>query len=168
MSEEQAREIDVEQIMDGIRETVSRAGEGAYEPRFEDIPLKNPAAFGEEEPGGALRDRVCDLMGDWTVPWIYPIPAGGKAVRAYKKVATKATRCAVMPLAQRVTDTNRTFRSGIEFLASAADRQQAEIDAPKEASAEPREKIAALEARITALEARIAALAGEPRKGNDR
>ncbi len=153
MSEAQARETDIEQIMAEIRDRVKAAGEGAYDPSFEEIPLKNQAEFSEEETAGALRDRVSERLGDCSVPWVYPLPAGNRAVRAYKRVATKMARCAVAPLAQRVTETNRSIRSGMEFLASAGDRQQQEI--------------AELKEQVAALEARLAELAGEKRKENE-
>lgn len=129
--------IDIEAIMEEIRETVKAHGPYEAIPAFDEIPLEGgeaaPVPEADNISGGQLRGAISrNLGGSWTIPWVYPIPAGNPMVRGYKKVATKLARCAVAPVAQRVTETNQAMKGSIEQLASVIEQQQAQIQALKE------------------------------------
>lgn len=116
-------------------ESVSSEAESI--PPFSSVPLPDPEMQ-------YLPDLVEQVIGDNSVSAGGPAPGGRFPVRLYKSIVSRLTRCAVFPVAQRVTDTNRALKQAVLSLSCEVEGQK--------------NTIRELNARVRALEDALARL----------
>ena len=125
MADNAQQPINIEAIMDEIREQVKAGGPYEDVPAFEGIPLDEPQGPVE---AAMLSQRIAQRAGNVAVGNPTPRYEGSKWKRLYKKLVYKAIKCALTPLGQRVTETNYVFLQCLEDSADVIARQQQQID----------------------------------------
>ena len=125
MTEKETVQVDVEKIMEEIREEVRRNGPYERIPSFDDIPVPQEEAEG---PVSSLRMFVAERTADLTIPPVFPLEETNPLKRFYKRLASKLVRCATFPLSQRVTETNVRQKECLEAMAQTIEKQQFEIE----------------------------------------
>ena len=101
--------VDIEAIMDEIREEAKKNGANGIVPAFEDVPMM-PAA-----------------PKNWDVVCAYPA-AGNPLKRLYSKIVSKLTRCALFPLTERLTAIHREMRQEMDAMHATIEEQAKEIE----------------------------------------
>lgn len=91
-----------------------------------------------------LKEQITKAVGNWEIPWVYPVQEGNFLTRTYKRLICRMTRCAVRPLAEQETETNYGIKKAFETMADV---------------------IAQQDERIRSLEKQIASLKGEKASG---
>lgn len=117
--------IDVEAIMEEIREEIRRNGPYEVIPDFDKMP--GPGKQGETDAYN-LRNEIEVLTEGYEIPLQFPDPSRNPAKRVYKKIAGKAAHFATAPLSLKVTETNRSMKTALESAADVIARQQEQID----------------------------------------
>ena len=103
-------EINVEKIMEEIREEVRKKGEQEYVPGMDEMPVS------------ALRKF------DWTVSSAYPVTEGNPLKRIYTKIVSKIVRCALFPMGNRLTQIHEEMAMRMDEMMSMIEDQQQEIN----------------------------------------
>ena len=101
--------IDIEAIMDEIREEAKKNGANGIVPAFEDVPMM-PAA-----------------PKNWDVVCAYPA-AGNPLKKLYSRIVSKLVRCALFPLTERLTAIHREMQQQMETMNAAMAEQAKEIE----------------------------------------
>lgn len=103
-------EINVEKIMEEIREEVRKKGEQEYVPGMDEMPVS------------ALRKF------DWTVSSAYQVTEGNPLKRIYTKIVSKIVRCALFPMGNRLTQIHEQMAMRMDEMMSMIEDQQQEIN----------------------------------------
>ena len=74
-----------------------------------------------------LKEQITKAVGNWEIPWVYPVQEGNILTRAYKRMICRMTRCAVRPVAEQATETNYGIKKAMEEMADTISRQEARI-----------------------------------------
>ena len=101
--------IDIEAIMDEIREEAKKNGANGIVPAFEDVPMM-PAA-----------------PKNWDVVCAYPA-AGNPLKKLYSRIVSKLVRCALFPLTERLTAVHREMQQQMETMNATMAEQAKEIE----------------------------------------
>ncbi len=111
MSEKMEKpQVDIEAIMEEIREEVRKKGPYEPIPGLDDIPTS------------VLRKT------DWTVSCAYPAEGGNPLKRLYMKLVSKVVRCALFPLTNRLTQIHEEMSLRMDEMTGMIEDQQKEID----------------------------------------
>ncbi len=103
-------QINIDAIMEEIREDAKKHSANGQLPDFEDQPIMEP--------------RVTE----WTVECAYPA-AGNPLKRAYTKIVSKLVRAALFPVTERITRTNLEIKTCLDEMAGMIEEQREEIEA---------------------------------------
>lgn len=101
--------IDIEAIMDEIREEAKKNSAKGIVPVFEDVPI-TPAA-----------------PKNWDVVCAYPAE-GNPLKKLYSRIVSKLVRCALFPLTERLTAVHREMQQQMETMNAAMAEQAKEIE----------------------------------------
>lgn len=121
MSEE-AKEIDIQKIMEEIKEEVRRNGPYDEIPAFDDIPIPS-----DKLGGDISRYKLIDSQ-DLTIPVVYPVESSNPLAKIFKQIMNKLTRCSVSPMAARISETNVKLKAGLCYAMDRIQNQQDLID----------------------------------------
>ena len=103
-------EVNVEKIMEEIREEVRKKGGAESVPGMEELPVSTLRQF------------------DWTVPCAYPAAEGNPIKRVYTKIVSKMVRCALFPMGNRLTQIHEEMAMQMDEMRSMIEDQQQEIN----------------------------------------
>ena len=103
-------EVNVEKIMEEIREEVRKKGEAEYVPGMDEMPVSTLRKF------------------DWTVSSAYPVTEGNPIKRLYTKIVSKMVRCALFPMGNRLTQIHEEMAMQMDEMRSMIEDQQQEIN----------------------------------------
>ena len=102
--------VDIEKIMEEIREEVRKNGPYEDIPSFDSVPCPS---LGDQL---LAKQNALVQQADIYLPPVYPVKGGNPALRLYKKVVSKAVRCSTFPLAVRQNEINENFYLGFSDL----------------------------------------------------
>ena len=119
---EETGEVDIEAIMEEIREEARRHGP------YPDIPEFDTISKRDEMTAAALREQLGRLKEDFAASETAGNAGGNPLKRLYRKLTVKATRCATDPLNRKMTETGREFKAILESAAEVIEKQQEQID----------------------------------------
>jgi len=106
-------EVNVEKIMEEIREEVRKKGGAESVPGMEELPVSTLRQF------------------DWTVPCAYPAAEGNPIKRVYTKIVSKMVRCALFPMGNRLTQIHEEMALRMDELVAMNEEQGRQIEALK-------------------------------------
>ena len=101
--------IDVEAIMKEIKEEAKKNSTRGSVPAFEDVKMI-PAA-----------------PKDWSVSCAYPA-SGNPLKRLFSRIMSKAVRCVLFPLTERLTVIHHEMQQRMDEMAATIEEQREEID----------------------------------------
>lgn len=101
--------IDIEAIMDEIREEAKKNGAKEIVPAFEDVPMTSAAPK------------------NWDVVCAYP-PTGNPLKKLFSRIVSKLTRCVLFPLTERLTAIHREMRQEMDAMRGTIEEQAKEIE----------------------------------------
>lgn len=117
-------DVNVEKIMEEIREEVEKSGPWPEIPSFEDAGK----GIGYSADARGLRSHIEELTNDYVIPISFPDMGGNPLKKLYKKIVTKAVRCATAPMSTRITETNEALKTALEEAGDVIEKQQEQID----------------------------------------
>ena len=126
-AEDDGDAVDIEAVMEEIREEARKLGP------YDDLPGFETISREERGKGAKLRSRVETLTEDYVIPTNYADPSRNPLKRIYKKIMVRATHCATAPMAVRVTETNRNLKTALEKAVEVIEEQERRIEALEEA-----------------------------------
>lgn len=129
------QQINVEEIMEQIREDIKKKGYTADMLSFDDIPLHN-------EPD---LDTIERMSGTFFLEWRRPVPSG--IIGFIKRVIRKCVGFIIAPITDDQTKYNRDVLSAFQELFLLIENQQVELE-------EMNKTIKSLNKRIAILEAK--------------
>ena len=118
----EGEELNIEAIMEEIREEVRRNGPYESLPDFDGVPIE------QKVNAKFLRDSIDRLTGDYTIPVSFEDPSRNPVKRIYKKAVKKIVRCSTAPMAIKATEVNLGMKTALENAAEVIARQQTLID----------------------------------------
>lgn len=102
--------IDVEKIMEEIRDGIRKNGPYEAVPSFDIVPLSSLADI-------LLTKMSVPAVGaDVSLPAVYPVEDRNPVKRLFKKSVGKFTRCGVFPVAYHQSGINYTFQQSFQDL----------------------------------------------------
>ena len=114
--------LDIEKIMEEIREEVRRHGPYDDIPEFEGLPKAGSVS------AKFLRGSIERLTADYVIPISQPDTGRNPVKKVYRKAAAKAVRCVTAPMAVKATDTNLALKTALINAAEVIEMQQKQID----------------------------------------
>lgn len=106
-----SEQINIDAIMEEIREEAGRNRSKEALPDFNDLPIMEPR------------------VSEWIVECAYPVKTGNPLKRMYTRFISKIVRAALFPVTERITKTNLEIKTCMDEMASMIDEQREEIDA---------------------------------------
>ena len=113
--------LDIEKIMDEIRAEARR-----WEP-CESLPAFGSMPKEDTRKCEKLKEQVKQLTDDYVIPVSYQDPSRNPLKRIFKKVTTKAVRCATAPMSVRMTETNLGLKTALEKAVEVIEEQEKRI-----------------------------------------
>lgn len=102
--------VDVEKIMEEIRDDLRKNGPYEAVPSFDIVPLSSLADI-------LLTKMSVPAVGaDVSLPAVYPVEDRNPAKRVFKKTVGKFVRCGVFPVAYHQSGINYTFQQSFQDL----------------------------------------------------
>ncbi len=121
--------IDVEKIMDEIRQEIREKGYDASMLSFQDVDGEDELPLGQEEKFRLeeLERRVQEASLHAEVPWYYQAE-GGLPVRLMKKVIRKLIRFAYVPIVENQNRENQLLAQSLRQLLAYVKEQQERVE----------------------------------------
>ncbi len=113
-----SEDIDVEAIMEQIRENIKERGYDKIPLSFEDIPMSQPVVAGDVDYDGMiLKQELQYLNNNWNNNWNVAISGGGLRAK-FKKVVRKITRFIIAPIVAFQNEYNASNVRAMQQLAA--------------------------------------------------
>lgn len=113
--------VDVEKIMEEIREEATKISSVEDIPSFDSVPIPSISSLLLHNPS------VTASKADVTLPAVYPVIDKNPVRKIYKKSVSKAVRCSVFPIAYRQSEINGMFRHSFNELLAIISNQEKTI-----------------------------------------
>lgn len=118
-------QVDVVKIMAEIRREIERKGFYDELPTLDQVPILEYRRA-DSPDADPLRERIAYAMAFCMIPADYPVEGNGLK-RAFKKASQKATRCSILPMSNRISQSNQALLQCLEQAASVIEQQQRQI-----------------------------------------
>jgi len=129
-------DINVEEIMEQIRENIKERGYDKIPLSFEDIKISDPVIKGDAKyDPNSFNKEMTYLNNNWNNDWNIPISGGGMRAKL-KKVVRKVTRFIVAPIVSFQNEYNASnvrLMKQMECRIEELEKQVAELQSEKEA-----------------------------------